>query len=102
MWKGDLQRRNINHKQQGGNGEALGGINRDWRENPWRTQKEETAGKVREKGLNSRNKVVGDPLGAESMTEDIYIQIVKSTFDTQEERGLAVGALRVADCVGQG
>ena len=42
MRKGNMQRRNINNKQQGRNGGTLGGADRNQRENPRGTHEEET------------------------------------------------------------
>ena len=72
---------NINNKQQGGNGGALGGADRNQRENPRGTLEEGTAGPAREEGLDPGPEIVSDAFGVEGQTEDVGIHIVKPLFD---------------------
>ena len=59
----------------------MGGADGNRRKNPRGTLEEETVGPVREEGLDPDHEVVGDAFGAEGLTEDVGIHIVKSTFN---------------------
>ena len=76
-----MQRRIINKEQQGRNGGTLGGANGNRRKHPRGTLEEERAGPAREEGLDPGHEEVSDAFGAEGLTEDVGIHIVKPTFD---------------------
>jgi len=93
----------VKHEEKRRNRRALRGANRDRAKNLWCALEDETALATGEERLNPGNQIGGDPSFGEDASQLVCTDIVKTTFDVQDESRYFEGSsLKKAYFVGEG